>query len=322
MIEFDKPVFDAYHVSPSFDRLRIGDISSDQSVIIGKENLLYLFSGSNNYYQQYSNELSDSNGVKWAELTRDRHEQLSKNTQVISIFIPNKASCIPDLYPLPLDIVPTKAWSDLKTCLNNDSGVLFCKDLIKNSLPKNRKAMNSWRLVDSHWSEFGCVQTANEILVRLGLNPISFLCKDIAPSLRYGDLSGKFGDSLIGELHLQEIYHEYPNPDKTFDSGGDSAYQGSVGRRITWENPQSAIDLHLLIVGNSFSGLGDNTTHLTYWMARIFRKVTFLHSGHLPADALSFYRPNIILFQGLERFLVSVPDDGLTASEIEAVFIK
>jgi hypothetical protein len=313
-------LFSAYSEDPSFDRLRVGDISSDNSTIVGRENLLYLFLGSNNYYHQYSHDLSDTNGLKWAELTRDRHEKFSKHSQIISLFIPNKVSCIPDLYPLPLNVLPTKAWSDLQICLEEDSGVMFCDSLIENSSIKNRRTKNPWRLVDSHWSEFGCLQTTNDILIKLGLRPIEFLCKDIEPLLKYGDLSDKFGAPIIGELCHQEIYHEYPCPIKTYDSGGESPYQGSVGRRVTWENAESSINLHLLIVGNSFSGHGDNTSHLTYWMARIFRKVTFLHSGHLPTDALSFYNPAVILFQGLERFLISVPDDTLTTSQIEAVF--
>ena len=315
-------LFNAYTAGESLCQLRVGDISNDQSTIVGKNNILFLYLGSNNYYRQYIDSDLTDNGTKWAELTNARHRRLSSSGTVLSVFIPNKATCMPDLYPLPLDVVPTQVWNDALMCLRNDGGVMFSEKLIKDSCIGNRELNNSWRYCDSHWSEFGCLTTANEVLEKLGLPKILPQIKEIQAVTQYGDLSRKFSGNVMTELCHLTIEHCLPDPVKLYDSGLNKPYEGSVGRRITWENFESQINLHLLIIGNSFSGSGDKSTHLTYWMSRVFRKVTFLHSGHIPTDVLDFYKSDVILFQGLERFMVSVPIDNLSSSEIESFFKK
>jgi hypothetical protein len=315
-----KQIFKAYSADESLCQLRVGDISVDQSTIVGQNNILFLYMGSNNYYRQYIDSDLTDNGNKWAELTNARHRRLSHSVSVLSLFVPNKATCMPDLYPLPLDVVPTQAWKDALMCLRDDSGVMFSEKLIHDSQRANRELQNAWRYCDSHWSEFGCLTTANEVLAKLGLPEILTQTKEIQTITQYGDLSRKFGNNVIAELCHLTIKHHLPDPIRSYDSGLNKPYEGSVGRRITWENFESHINLHLLIIGNSFSGSGDNSTHLTYWMSRVFRKVTFLHTGHVPTDVLDFYKPDVIIFQGLERFMISVPSDNLSSIEIESFF--
>lgn len=313
--------FRAYTPDNSLLQLRVGDISQDRSCIVGKQNNLFLYLGSNNYYFQYINLDLSENGVKWAELTAERHRRL-KACQILSVFIPNKATCMPDLYPLPLDVVPTKNWVDAVSCLREDTGVCFSEQLRRASLIENRDSSSPWRLCDSHWSEFGCLATVNEILSKFAISEIITHTEKVDDLTQYGDFSGKFGESLITERCNLRLAHSLQEPVRTYDSGKNTPYVGSVGRRITWENSASGIELHLLIIGNSFSGSGDSSTHLTYWMSRVFSKVTFLHSAHIPTDALDFYKADIIIFQGLERFMTSVPNDNLSATEIESIFFK
>lgn len=313
-------VFNAYTPSEMLMRLRVGEISRDRSTIVGKKNVLFLYSGSNNYYEQYTSSQLINKGVEWAELTAERHHRLSTNTSVISLFVPNKASCMPDLYPLPLNNTPTSIWQNLKTCLSSGSEFIFSNNLVAESSSVNRLSYNPWRLVDSHWSGFGCLATVNEVLIRLGLKEITYEVEIIDPVPSFGDLSSKFGSASVFELECAKLKDSLPQAIRSFDSGSGAPYEGSVGRRVTWINPDAEVPLHLLIVGNSFSGSGDSTEHLTYWLAKVFKKITFLHAGHIPTDVLDFYRPDIIVFQGLERFLVSVPIDNITAETIESVF--
>ena len=315
-----KSPFNAFMPSEMMMRLRVGEISRDRSTIVGKKGVFFLYSGSNNYYEQYNSSQLSSKGVEWAELTAERHRRMSNNATIVSLFVPNKASCMPDLYPLSLNTSPTSIWQNLKRCLSSGSEFLFSNNLVNASSDVNRLLHSPWRLVDSHWSEFGCVTTVNEVLIRLGIKEITYETEIIDPEASFGDLSSKFGHDSVSELKCSKIKDRYPQPIKSFDSGNGAPYEGSVGRRVTWLNPDAEVPLHLLIVGNSFAGSGDSTQHLSYWLARVFKKITFLHSGYMPTDILTFYRPDIIVFQGLERFLVSLPTDDLTAETIESVF--
>jgi len=306
----------------SLSALKVGSISTDLSTIVGRDNVLFLYMGSNAYYKNYISNDLENNGIDWAELSIQRHCRLGVNTKIISLFVPNKASCMPDLYPLPLNVSPTYIWQNLKNILPSRSDFIFSDRLFENSNISNRTKNGSWRLVDSHWSEFGCLSVVNEILSRLGLDEIKCEVELIQPTLSFGDLSLKFSQIPIFEFKTAQLIDSMPRPLKSFDSGGEAPYGGHLGRRVEWTNLEAFAPLHLLIVGNSFAGAGNEKTNLTYWLARIFKKTTFLHSSYIPSNVLEFYRPDIILFQGLERFLVTVPTDDLTAQEIERLYTK
>jgi hypothetical protein len=233
------------------------------------------------------------------------------------MYVPNKATCLPDLYPLLLNNIPTLSYSRMRSLLCKDPAVLFCDELIEASEPEARYHESPWRLVDSHWSEFGCLIAVNAALRRLGLDSLVPVVENCEPTLIWGDLSRKFpGDPILEHRKLQ-LVHDYGTPIKTFDSGENAAYEAHLGRRVSWLNQSSAINLNLLLIGNSFSGAGTKPTEMTYWFSRVFRKVTFLHSQYLPTDVLDFYNPDLIVFQGLERFLPMLPEDKFTANFIE-----
>jgi hypothetical protein len=315
-------LFSAYSTNDTFDRIRIGDVSQDQSTIAGKNLVLFLYAGSNNYYSQYIKVQEDSAGVAWAELTANRHKKIrSEGGRIISLFVPNKVTCMPDLYPLPINNSPTKAWCDLESLLKGDTGMIFSNNLITKSKKNTRSNSNLWRYLDSHWTEFGCLLTANELLTRLGLNEIKVTIKKLLdPIVIYGDLSSKYVRYCLSENCHELITINLPSPVKKFDSGANSSYTGNIGRKIFWENLECNINLHLLIVGNSFSGSGDSSNHLTFWMARVFRRVTFIHSPVIPTDVMDSYSPDIIIFQGLERFFTTVPIDNLSSKAIESLY--
>ena len=300
--------------------LRVGEISPDRTTIVGRDSFLFLFEGTNSYYHQYFSSNNAQKGVQWAELSSERYQRFS-GTPFLSIFVPNKATCLYDLYPIKLSYDSTPAWQNFRIHTAGDDGVMF-SDALFSSSKVGGKELPAWRMVDSHWSEYGCLTTANEILERLGINKIQYVLQNIDTQSLVGDLSCKFDSLICLELTSQKININLPESKIIFDSGNGSVYGPNLGRRITRINPEAICDLHLLLVGNSFSGLGDFRTDLTYWLGLIFSKVTFLHSGCIPADALEFYRPDLIIFQGVEHFLTQVPSDNLKADEIELIYTK
>ncbi len=313
-------VFSAFTPDAQLSALPVGSISSDRSTIVGKGGVLFIYQGSNGYHDQYINRRSDALGTAWAELTKERHRWIGKSAQVLSLFIPNKATCLPDLYPLPLDACPTPAWRDLRAALDSRSDVLFCDSLLDASLPGNRWERNPWGLVDSHWSEFGCLETVNDVLRKMGYDEFALDVLKIKPLQDFGDLSGKFGTARAGNVVTRHLSVSTTQPTCVHLSESDSQIENSTGRRATWRNPEAPVPLTLCIVGNSFSGVGDSTANLVYWFARVFTEVTFLHSGAIPLDVVEAYSADVVLFQGLERFLAQVPSDAYTAAQVEAVY--
>jgi hypothetical protein len=314
--------FRSFVPSEALRNLRTGDISMDRTATVGADNMLFLYGGTNDHFQAYSRineQTSIANGHGWANLTAQRHERLSASTQMLSLIVPNKATCLPDLYPLPLDRVPTPGLGEMRRLLKDDTGVMFCDDLIEASLPANRYDSSPWKLTDSHWSDYGSLLVANSILRRIAVAPIESSWFECEPHFEDGDLGSRFGEK-VGVQVVREVACDLPTPLCVFDSGGGSLDGASMGRRVEWECGDAPIGASILVVGNSFAGSGLLRNHLVHWFSRVFRRTVFLHAASVPTDALDAYRPDIILFQGLERFMRLVPVDEYTAQQCEAVY--
>jgi len=315
-------LFRSFLPSESLRSLRSGDISLDRVATVGADQMLFLYSGTNDHFASYSRvheQGSIANGQGWANLTAQRLARLSTSVQMLSLFVPNAATCLPDLYPLPLDRVPTPGWEEMRRLLNNDPGVMFCDDLFEASLPANRFESSPWQLTDSHWSDYGSLLVANSILQRLAVDPLEFRWIECGPQFIAGDLGSRFGDT-VGMRVTRQIAGDLATPRCVFDSGGGSLDGASMGRRVEWECQEARIDASMLVVGNSFSGTGLSRNHLVYWFSRLFRRTVFLHAASIPTDVVDAYRPDIVLFQGLERFMRLVPVDDYTAEQCEAVY--
>ncbi|MBJ7308000.1 MAG: hypothetical protein JHC63_09080 [Acidimicrobiia bacterium] len=312
-----------YRPTHEFSALRVGDISLDRVAIVGANQMLFLYEGSNDHYRSYSkfrkSQLIET-GREWANLTAQRQSKSSDSLQVLSLFVPNPASCMPDLYPLPLPVCPTAAWTEMRRLLADDSGVLFCDELFTASLPENRSAANPWLRTDSHWSEFGSLIVVNAILDRLGVSPIMAQSVSTEPFFLSGDLGYRFGDE-VGVSVMGSLFVDLPTPSCVYDSGNGSMDGASMGRRVEWRCPDAPLPSSLVVVGNSFAGTGLSRNHLTYWLSRVFQRTVFLHGASVPTDVVETYQPDILLFQGLERFFGIVPVDAYTTEECERIYV-
>jgi len=315
-------LFGSFLPSEELRNLRTGDISIDRTATVGADHMLFLYGGTNDHvqaYSRFSEQTSIANGHGWANLTAQRHERLSPSAQMLSLFVPNTATCLPDLYPVPLDHVPTPGWSEMRKILKDDTGVMFCDDLFEASLPANRYDSSPWKLTDSHWSDSGSLLVANSILRRLAVAPIESRWVECEPHFEDGDLGSRFGEK-VGAYVVREVACDLPTPQCVFDSGDGSHDGASMGRRVEWQCEDAPNGASILVVGNSFAGTGLLRNHLVHWFSRVFRRTVFLHAASVPTDVIDAYRPDIVLFQGLERFMRLVPVDDFTAEQCEAVY--
>ncbi len=315
-------LFRSFVPTESLGNLRTGDISLDRVATVGAEQMLFLYEGTNDHFRSYARahaQTSVEAGRDWANLTAQRHARLASSVQMLSLFVPNPASCMPDVYPLPLERVPTPAWEEMRRLLVDDTGVMFCDDLFEASRPENRFESSPWLLTDSHWSDYGSLLTTNSILRRLTVAEISAEWTESEPTFLGGDLGSRFGES-VGANHVRKLSFDLPTPACVFDSGSGSPAGASMGRRVEWECVDAPIAASILVVGNSFAGTGYLPMHLDFWFSRVFRRTVFLHASSVPTDVVESYRPDIILFQGLERFLGVLPLDDYTAEQCEAVY--
>ena len=275
--------------------LEVGCISASRSAIVGGESTLFAFEGATGRHGQYMNRKPDPIGESWAESTGALHARLSPRLQTISLFIPNKESCLPDLYPLPLGVTPGRSWAKTRQMLSGDPGILFGDALVDASRPNGRSERMPWLRTDSHPSDLGTMVLANELLGRLGVAPLGARIEEIPATRFEGDLSGEWGPIPVGESFVARIVPDGPVP---------IPVEG--GRVPEWSNPDAMAPMRLVIVGDGHSGSGTQTRHLTRWMASIFATTVVVDAPVVPVDILEELHPDVVVYQAAERHMTGM----------------
>ena len=281
-------------------RPRVGEISTDRVAISGNLGILDLFEGGNFYYQAYLSLQDHEANIKIAERVGGLRERLSPSVQsFFYLVIPNKATCLPENYPLWLPEFPTNGFKEVGYRLGNIEGNIFCNWMTNNSIENRRKL---WFETDSHWSVFGARQAAIELLDLIKA-PIPEVAKTEVIDNWGGDLSGRWG---VGRFAAEAKYRPFgfdSGREVIFDNGFGMEHSANTGRFLHWNNSSAAVDMTILIIGDSFSGTGIAPEHMTYWISMIFTNTYFLHSSVVPSDAIESLHPDFIIYQTNERFL-------------------
>ena len=292
---------------------RTGLVSADRSTIMGSHQQSYLFQGSNNHYDAYFDTRLIELANGWADLTAQRHQRITdQGVQVLSVFVPNKATCLPSAFPQPIPRGGTTIWKQLNHLLFDDSGVVF--SLQKMKIDETTMS-GAWLRTDSHWSQSGCLLAVNEILEKLAL-PLLEVQLATETQQFSGDLSSKWSGKFLAEVRRELFCPEITSmiPEVEFDNNqGQSQH---FGRHVRWANKNAKYQINVTFVGNSFSGTGRGPGELTWWLARLFKSVTFLHSSLIPTDVVEMTSCDVVIFQTVERFLYVLPQDNLTCDEI------
>jgi hypothetical protein len=284
--------------------------------VIGLGEEIFLFQGSNNHYDAYFDESTIELANKWADLISQRHKKItSENVNVISMVIPNKATCVPSRFPMPLPDGGTVIWQRLKSLLRDDFGVLFPLQILKNS---QKASLAAWSRTDSHWSKSGCLIALNELLNRMGLPSVGF-CVDLNYCAFSGDLSSKWKNHSLVEIRKDLCSTEIESITPVLQSDNGHSLSAHFGRKVIWQNINALYQVDLTVVGNSFCGPGLNPRELTWWLARIFRSVTFLHMSEIPVDLTDVFDTDYVIFQTVERFLYLLPSDVLTFAQLSEI---
>jgi hypothetical protein len=297
----------------------VGFVSSDRTVIMGHQHEMFLYQGTNQHYDSYFDSDLEQTANMWAELISHRHRELTKKVPLmLSIFVPNKATCLPLLFPQPLPRGGTVVGKSIKRLLADDPGVLF--PLQDPSISSDAMA-GAWLRTDSHWSPSGCLIAVNEILKKMALPLVQYQIATNQVEFR-GDLSQKWqGRSMVEErldLHSPELESlvpelEYDNSEKLSEH---------FGRHVRWANKKAKYPINITIVGDSFSGPGESSRELTWWLSRLFQSVTFLHMALIPTDVVDTTSCDFLIFEITERFLPQVPRDDLTYAQLQKLILE
>lgn len=284
-----------------------GSVSPDNSVIVGKNGWLFINSGTNSLMEYHVGQkrLPLAKVSQWSELLSQRISwHNAKKIGYQHIFIPNKIAVYPEHYPEALSIIGKRPIMQLKE---------KCDRFFTYPLELFHQYKNQYRLYekqDCHWSFWGCYLAYQDICQQLQITPSKDLINAPIEIIKAkGDLGSKLGLTEISlrknlKLNSQVIHDnqviQYCN-------------QGSVRILKNHTVPHGK----MLIFGDSFSNpkhldAPENrrrTGRLASLFAETLNEVHFIWTPWIDYEYIEQEKPDFVLTEMAERFLIRVPDD-------------
>lgn len=156
---------------------------------------------------------------------------------------------------------------------------------------------------DTHWNSFGSILGFNALMLRLGMAPLDadrFIRREDTTS---GDLGGKIGRSEKVAKYMLTTPAGRPTENNAIPN---------VGSRIVFESSNKARP-RCVIFRDSF------TSSQLFLFPERFSRVVYVWQPNIDYSIIETERPDFVISQQVERFLVETPDDrgGRTQRENE-----
>jgi len=286
---------------------RGGIVSSDCAAVLGQEGHMFLIEGSNNVKEIFGKpygtaEVMETAG-RWVEMIKRRRDFCSsQGCDFIQIIIPEKIAVMREWLDGNMSS-PSALLSALEQKL---AEAIAEKHYISAIAVLNRVPYGTaFRKTDSHLVPAAAFAIFQEICRNLGINIIDNIPFDI-PITVNGDLAKRFfGRDAYDVCYLAK--------EPLFKAGLEmvSSYIPTwgthVGKRYVFRNEQAPIRKKVILFGNSFF---DNHTwqgSVSYWMANWFLEYHFIFTPAIEENYIAEVKPDIVICQTIERFLVSLP---------------
>jgi alginate O-acetyltransferase complex protein AlgJ len=284
----------------------------------GKDRRLFLAGGTNEVLRCFSRSAEDMKpGLSsWAQQLRLRkHRAEELGARYRHVIIPDKLNTYreeADCNHLSLRF-PSQELEDH----SKEYGLIDILIPLTDYFRRQKHTYQMFWLTDTHFTIAGCYSAYQMICAYIQISPkvelITRHCSKIDRSL---DLGGKLnpprtevlsvgrygvGASRIFANELVTIREHKIVPNSV------GLHNGSM---VRYENSSpSAIDINLLVFGDSFF---EYRTHLlTGMFAETVRYFTFVWSANIDWGLVSEYKPDVVLTECAERFIISVPDDSI-----------
>ncbi|MDX8327396.1 alginate O-acetyltransferase AlgX-related protein [Agrobacterium tumefaciens] len=271
-----------------------------QMVYEGREGWLFLTGDSNAVVDQITGcyKLPSEFSSIWRTLLDHRAHMASKHGyKYVLAVVPNK-ECVYHWH-LPDGMALSKK-RPINAVIKSDSNKLiyYMADAFAAAGPER-----TFSKVDTHWNSFGSILGFNALMIRLGIEPISadrFVRKEETIS---GDLGGKIGRTERVSKFLLTSPSGRPIENNTVPN---------IGSRIVFESGNKSLP-RCVIFRDSF------TSSQLFLFPERFSRVVYVWQPNLDYSIIEAERPDFVISQQVERFLVEPPDDlgGPTQKENE-----
>ena len=267
----------------------------DVIAIPGRNGWLFLDGDTNSLIKQLTGELriSERSLAAWeAELVARAGFLRDLSIPSLLLIAPNKESIYTEFLP---DGVEPSARCTVDELADVLQRLNFPYIFPLAELRQSRRALEPYSPIDTHWNDYGALVAANLTLIRYGIPPIGLWECSFYVETWQGDLGSKCNPIETGPFLKGELRS---------GNKGQLIYDNRIvhGGHVTVYVNESVSDKRtLLAFGDSFC------ERVAYWLAERFYKVSFVHTTAFDLSLIREERPNFVLWEYAERFLISPP---------------
>jgi hypothetical protein len=297
--------------APTFD---------DTFVHKGRDNWLFLIGGSNSVSSLYDREsvlAGDKTIRKWADLIEARARRLERmGIQYVHINVPEKLTIYDDkLWDPPIVDWRLSPAVRLRDTLQRSPYGHVWLDLIepfRTSPDKDRLYFKT----DSHWSGEGCYLAYRLLCERIGIAPEPDLLFRSHQSIDgMLDMGSKFDPPIFEAVKFYDFRMKtkrvYRNAIARYLETPEYGAAIHVGTHVRYLNATpGAAKKKILIFGDSFSSQRGDA--LTAMLAETARDVEFVWSSNLDWALIKREKPDVVVYELVERFMTIVANDKLS----------
>ncbi|MFO1139112.1 MAG: sulfotransferase [Paracoccus sp. (in: a-proteobacteria)] len=308
-----QPLFD--RLGLPFDAAKIRDILLDvrNGVLVGKNNWLFLWDGSNQVHRYYTEAefFPDQDEQAWVDLLTTRQDRVQALGAVYRhLTVPDKLSVLPELAGVPMPHFDRHPARRIAARLPGDG---LNVDILPDLRAASEQAPVFYR-TDSHWNSFGCQVAYRRLCAALGATPRDFPDSKISGRVRAMDLGGKLTPPMHEDVRFVTVQanarrvsenEQVRYNEETGLSGGTPRFVGCY-THLHNDSPDARPET-VLLFGDSFSEFRPHL--LTAMLAETYRDLHFVWSTNLDYDLIAQIRPQIVISEIAERFMGTVPTD-------------
>lgn len=282
--------------APPRDSFPCGTVSTDRSVIVGKDRWLFIHEGTNDWHLQKTGQLTlTPAGIDlWTQLFSRRKAYFERlGVPYAHIYVPEKCCVYPEYRPDEPKLSLHRPICQLMPSLGTE--VLYPLDVLQAA----KALAPTYYRSNSHWTWFGSYLVASVLWRQLGFEEAEAI-PVVSRNPVQQDLAVKFEGLPLENYHELDIarYVVFTN---------ETQVKGHVGRFKYIHNPSAENDLRVLIYGDSYA----YDHNFAAWFSHQFRHIFCAWQSSLNCQLIETLRPDAVITQMAERYLVALPKDVL-----------
>jgi alginate O-acetyltransferase complex protein AlgJ len=278
----------------------------DSKVTHGKDGWLFLDNDTNWFLRQYSGEvrLSDEQLAQWERLLEYRVGRLGElGARYHFLIAPESPAVYPEKLPDEITVAPERTVQQLLAHLDATGSRANVVYPLEELLAAKAQRL-LYPKIDTHWNDFGAFiaykRLARELKRDVAIHEVDDEEVDFFDAELHGDLGHKLGVPAHPQPCARYLY---ARARKLHDNRVLS--RGSL---VILENPH-APPTTCVMFGDSCASF------IMPFIAQTFRRLVWAWSSAVDYDLVRQERPDVVVSQMIERFLIVVPDD-LTAKSV------